>query len=145
MNRKVHLEITSTSLHVMAMAFMLCDHLWGTIIPGNDWLTCIGRLAYPIFAFMIVEGYFHTSNLKKYVLRMTLFAVISEVPFDLMMGSTVFYPFHQNVMWTFLISLGLIWLNEKAKGKLWREILTGAATVILGYVLGAAAMVDYYG
>ena len=145
MNKKWNLEITSMSLHMMAMAFMLCDHLWGTIVSGNDWLTCIGRLAYPIFAFMIVEGYFHTGNLKKYVLRMTLFAVISEIPFNLMMGSSIVYPFHQNVMWTFLISMGLIWLNEKAKGKPWREVLTGAGTILLGYVLGMLLMVDYYG
>lgn len=64
------LETTSFSLHIMAMAFMLCDHLWGTIIQGNDWLTCIGRLTFPIYAFMIVEGYFHTKNLKKYVYRL---------------------------------------------------------------------------
>ena len=60
-------EISSLTLHIMAMLFMVCDHLWGTIVPGNDWLTCIGRIAFPIFAFMIVEGYFHTKNLKKYV------------------------------------------------------------------------------
>ncbi len=145
MRRNDRLEITSMSLHVMAMLFMLCDHLWGTIIPGNDWLTCIGRLAYPIFAFMIVEGYFHTRNLKRYILRMTLFAVLSELPFNLVMGSSIIYPFHQNVMWTFLLSIGLIRLNEIAKGKLWRETLTGAATVALGYVLGMITMVDYYG
>ena len=67
---KLKFEVTSMLLHIMAMVFMLCDHLWGTIVPGNDWLTCIGRLAFPVFAFMIVEGYFHTKNLKKYVGRL---------------------------------------------------------------------------
>ena len=42
----------------------------------NDWLTYIGRIAFPIFAFMIVEGYFHTSDLKKYVKRIFIFALI---------------------------------------------------------------------
>ena len=65
---KTKLGITSMWLHIMAMAFMLCDHLWGTVVPGNNWLTVIGRLALPIFAFMIVEGYFHTKNLKRYIL-----------------------------------------------------------------------------
>ena len=132
------------SLHIMAMAFMLCDHLWGTIVPGNDWLTLIGRIAFPIFAFLIVEGYFHTKNLKKYVGRLLLFAVLSEIPFNLVMGSSVFYPFHQNVLWSFLISIGLIYLNEKAKGKLWRQILVGIGTILLGYIVGLLTMVDFY-
>ena len=66
METKPKFEITSMWLHILAMAFMLCDHLWGTVIPGNEWLTCIGRISFPIFAFMIVEGYFHTKNIKKY-------------------------------------------------------------------------------
>ena len=94
MKSKFKLETTSFSLHIMAMLFMLCDHLWGTIVPGNDWLTCIGRLAFPLFAFMIVEGYTRTSNLRKYVKRLLLFAIISEIPFNLAMGSRVFYSIH---------------------------------------------------
>lgn len=146
MRNKLKVETTSMSLHIMAMVFMLCDHLWGTIVPGNDWLTCIGRISFPIFAFMIVEGYFHTSNLKKYVGRILLFAIISEIPFNLAMGSRIFYPVHQNVLWGFLIAIGLIWWNEKAKttGKLWKRILVGCITVILGYILGLLSMVDFY-
>ena len=111
MERKFKLETTSFSLHIMAMVFMLCDHLWGTIVPGADWLTCIGRLTFPIFAFMIVEGYFHTKNLKKYVYRLLVFAILSEIPFNLAMGSRVIYPIHQNVLWTFLIGIALIHFN----------------------------------
>ena len=99
--KKFRLQTTSFSLHIMAMLFMLCDHLWGTVVPGNDWLTCLGRLAFPIYAFMIVEGYFHTKSLKKYVCRLLLFAVISEIPFNLAMGSSIFYPIHQNVLCSF--------------------------------------------
>ena len=134
------------SLHIMGMIFMLCDHLWGTIVPGNDWLTCIGRLTFPIFAFLIVEGYFHTRNLKKYVQRLLLFAVLSEIPFNLAMGSSVIYPIHQNVLWSFLIAIGLIYWNEKAKisRKLWQRILVGCVTVVLGYILGIVTMVDFY-
>lgn len=140
------IETTSMSLHIMAMIFMLCDHLWGTIVPGNDWLTCIGRVAFPIFAFMIVEGYFHTSNLKKYVRRLLIFAILSEIPFNLAMGSSVFYPVHQNVLWSFLIAIGLIHWNEKtrATGKIWKQIMVGVCTVILGYIVGLITMVDFY-
>ena len=138
--------LSSAFLHVLAMALMLCDHLWGTIVPGNDWLTCIGRIAFPIFAFLTVEAYFHTRNLKKYILRLLVFALISEIPFNLAMGSRIFYPIHQNVLWTFLISLGLIHWNEKAraKGKLWRRILVGVLSVLAASVAGLLTMVDYY-
>ena len=142
---KLKLETTSFSLHIMAMLFMLCDHLWGTIVTGNDWLTYIGRLTFPIYAFMIVEGYFHTKNLKKYVLRLLLFAVISEIPFNLAMGSSLFFPIHQNVLWSFLISIGFIHWNEKVKEKqLWKRILVGLATICIGYLVGIITFVDYY-
>lgn len=95
------LETTSLALHIMAMLFMLCNHLWGTVISGNDWLTCIGRISFPIFAFMIVERYFHTKKLEKYIGRLLVLAFLSEIPFNLAMGSRVFYPLH-------LLILGMI-------------------------------------
>ena len=146
MNKNFKIETTSASLHIIAMVLMLCDHLWGTIVPGNDWLTCIGRISFPIFAFMIVEGYFHTKNLKKYVYRLLIFAILSEIPFNLAMGSNIFYPMHQNVLWSFLISIGFIHWNERAKAsyKLWKQIVTGCVTIILGYVVGLLTMVDFF-
>ena len=104
MNQKRRLETTSFSLHIMAMIFMLCDHIWGISLVKSDVFTCIGRLTFPIYAFLIVEGYFHTGNIKKYVKRLLLFAVLSEIPFNLVMGSRLFHPLHQNVLWSFLIS-----------------------------------------
>ena len=68
--KKRNFEITSMGLHLMAMLLMLCDHVRLTLVPGSDWLSCIGRPAFPVFAFLIAEGYFHTKNLKKYVLRL---------------------------------------------------------------------------
>lgn len=145
MKNELKFEITSFSLHIMAMIFMLCDHLWGTIVQGNDWLTCIGRLTFPIYAFMIVEGYFHTKNLKKYVGRLLIFAILSEIPFNLAMGSRLFYPIHQNVLWSFLISIGLIHWNEKVKEKkLWKRILVGFASILIGSIVGIITFVDYY-
>ena len=146
MNKNFKIETTSASLHIIAMVLMLCDHLWGTIVPGNDWLTCIGRISFPIFFFFFVEGYFHTKNLKKYVYRLLIFAILSEIPFNLAMGSNIFYPMHQNVLWSFLISIGFIHWNERAKAsyKLWKQIVTGCVTIILGYVVGLLTMVDFF-
>ena len=140
------LDLSSASLHILAMALMLCDHMWATVIPGNEWLTCIGRLAFPIFAFLLVEGYFHTRSRKRYALRLLVAAVISEIPFNLMLGSTVFFPIHQNVIWTFLIGFGMMQLNELAKTKsIGVRVLVAIGTCLLGLVAGFAAMVDYYG
>lgn len=140
-------DISTATLHILAMALMLMDHLWATLLPAQEWLTCVGRLAFPIFAFMAVEGYFHTHDFKKYALRMLLFAVISEIPFDFMYGGTWFYPVHQNVIWTLL--LGLLGINimetARKKRKKWAFILISVIVVIVGAALGTLCMLDYYG
>ena len=140
-------DLSAGALHILAMALMLMDHLWATFLPAQDWLTCAGRLAFPIFAFMTVEGYFHTNDLKKYLLRLLLLALISEVPFDLMYGGTWFYPIHQNVIWTFLLGLLGIHLLETVRKKqcLWLYLLVVILTLGAGGVLGTLCMVDYYG
>lgn len=140
-------ELTAAVLHIIAMTLMLMDHLWATLLPAKEWLTCAGRVAFPIFAFMAVEGYFHTRSFKKYILRMLMFAVLSEIPFDLMYGGTWFYPVHQNVLWTFLLSLLGVWLMEQVrkKGKTWMYLLVCVLVVLAGLVLGTLCMVDYYG
>lgn len=139
--------ITSAGLHVIAMAFMLCDHAWGTILGKYIILNDIGRIAYPIFAFMIVEGFYHTSNFKKYILRLLIFALISEIPFNYMTNGTWIYPYHQNVMWTFIIALLLMaWISHvRKKGKLWQTILISAVAVLIGFLGGFATFVDYFG
>ena len=97
--------INANTLRVIACILMLMDHAWATVIPGSDWLTYAGRMAFPIFAFQIAEGFFHTSDFKKYARRLFIFGLISEIPFNLMYASSVIYPFHQNVMFTLLLGL----------------------------------------
>ena len=143
--KKRTLETTAFSLHLMAMAFMLCDHLYWTVLPEREILTWIGRLAFPIFAFMIVEGYFHTRNLRNYVLRLLLWAVISEIPFDLVVESSAFAPERQNVLWTFLLGIMMIRLNEQAKDRGKMQLLTALCTLVFGYLLGLLGGVDYGG
>ena len=141
------IDLSAAALHIIAMALMLMDHLWATLLPAQEWLTCAGRLAFPIFAFMTVEGYFHTHDLKKYTLRLLLFALLSEVPFDLMYGGTWFYPVHQNVIWTLLLGLLGVHLMEtvRKKQKLWVSLPVCAAVAAAGALLGTLGMTDYYG
>lgn len=152
------LELSSFSLHLLAMGLMLCDHMWASVLPAYDVLTWVGRIAYPIFAFLLAEGFAHTRNVKKYMLRMLLAAIISEIPFNLLYSGTVIWPFHQNVLWTFLIAL----LCMRGIQKLCSTVHPGTfslagisidpirilgilAIMLAGYLGGYLFFVDYYG
>lgn len=85
-------------------------------------LTLIGGLAVPVFAFLLVEGFQHTSNYRRYLLTMLGFAVISEVPYDLAMNDTLWNLSSQNALFTMTICLGMLYglrLLQK-KGILYR-------------------------
>ena len=136
--------INSNCLKFLAMMFMLLDHLWATIIPGNQWMTNIGRLAFPIFAFTIVEGFVHTSDFKKYLKRLFIFAIISEIPFNLIYTGSLIFPFHQNVLFTLL--LGLLCINEIDKlknNKSIKNIFKVMLKVTLICLIGIITFVDY--
>lgn len=140
-------QLTSFSLHIIAMSCMLFDHLWATVIPGNQWMNFIGRIAFPIFAFLIANGYFHTHSKKNYLYRLFLFAILSEIPFNLINSDTLFYPFHQNVLWCFLISLlTIIWIEHvKEKNKKGIFLFKTIAILLLSFLLATICFVDYLG
>ena len=103
--KKTRYGLDSTALRLLAILFMVLDHLWATVVPGNLWLTCVGRLAFPIFAFQLCEGYRHTGDFRRYRRRLLVFALLSEIPFNLFYAGSVIFPFHQNVLFTLLLGL----------------------------------------
>ncbi|MDR1668704.1 MAG: conjugal transfer protein TraX [Oscillospiraceae bacterium] len=91
--------MSSFALKMLAVVTMLIDHIGaslGSEMPIQLAVLCrtVGRVAMPLFCFMIAEGLFHTRNAKKYLLRLGLFALISEVPFDLFLSTFRFS--HEN-------------------------------------------------
>lgn len=94
-------------LKIIALISMACDHTSYLIYEKFSFLNYIGRLAFPIFAFQISEGYIHTKNLKRYFLRLFLFALISQAPFALF-RSSYFTSFSLNVFFTLFFGLTAI-------------------------------------
>lgn len=138
------LGIRASGLRVIALVCMLLYHLWAAIGPGDLWLTCVGRLAFPIFAFQLVEGYLHTASRKRYAMRLLLLALVSEIPFDLLLSNSAFYPLHQNPIFTLLLGLWAISALDRAKhsqglGSTFRGLLV----LTLASLLAAVGFADH--
>lgn len=142
--QKFHL--TAAHLRWIALGAMLLDHLWAMVVPGSQWMTYAGRIAFPIFAFQIAEGARHTSDFRRYALRLLVFACVSEIPFDLMYASTAFYPFHQNVMFTLLLGLLAVRGLERAREeRTVKAAVLGLLGLLGAWLAGTVGMTDYGG
>ena len=101
--------LDGTALKLIAMVSMVFDHVGDNFFPEQTWMRVIGRIALPIFAFCVAEGFCHTRDRWKYLRRMGVFALISEVPFDLVTAGKLLEFSHQNIMLTFFWAiLGLL-------------------------------------
>lgn len=103
-------------LKIIALTSMIIDHYGAIFQSGVDIYRIIGRLAFPIYAFLLVEGYTHTRNVKKYATRLLLFAIVSEFPFDLAFYGSLGFT-HQNIFFTLFIGLVLMYLLDNKEGK----------------------------
>lgn len=133
-------------LKLIAICTMLIDHMGYTLFPGVMWLRCVGRVAFPIFCFLIAEGCVYTHDRKKYAARLLVFALLSEIPFNLMNSGMIWDPYDQNVLWTLLLGALVCWLMDWALKKCTplSFVLTGAA-MVAAYWLLEAFRTDYGG
>lgn len=131
--------MSSFSLRVLALASMIIDHAGLALFPGIGLFRCIGRLAFPIYCFLIVQGYLHTSSIRAYGRRLLLLAFLSEIPFDLLIFGRMASPMEQNVFFSLLLSLLALQCTDVLKEK---PLYASAAAMAL-CMCAMAANVSY--
>ncbi len=141
-------------LKMIAIITMFIDHMAAVLLPPDStvyWICrSIGRLAFPIFCFLLVEGFKHTKNTKKYLVRLGIFALISEIPFDLAFSERTVqngFLLHQNVFFTLFMGLVVIYfmsiIHNKFAKNLFLDILFNGLAVIAGCALANFLNTDY--
>lgn len=112
-------KLNDTQLKIIACASMLADHICYVLFPYAKAAEIIrataGRIAFPIYCFLLVEGFLHTKNRIFYCLRLAVFAALSEVFFDTAFFKSVIDPRHQNVFFTLLLGLLLCCILDKIR------------------------------
>ncbi len=122
-------------LKCIAVATMLIDHIGAFLYTDQVWMRYIGRLAFPIYCFLLVEGYYHTRDVRKYIGRLALFALISEVPFDLALAGQPVYMEHQNVFFTLTLGLTCICVLDRLTSKWLALGIVAGIWLLTGYVI----------
>ena len=124
-------------LKLIAITSMIIDHYGAIFAPHEPIFRYIGRLAFPIFAFLLVEGFIHTRDIKKYGQRLLIFAFISEIPFDLAFYGSLGFE-HQNIFFTLFIGLVMMYYLEKSENT-WNK----ASIVSIAMIAAFIFIVDY--
>ncbi|MDO5044032.1 MAG: TraX family protein [Coriobacteriia bacterium] len=124
-----------------AMILMIVDHTALMLFYDAEIGRIIGRLAFPLFAYAVAIGLQYTRSEWKYLSRIFLFALISEIPFNIATRHSVFSLLGQNVLFTFSIAILMYIFVKKFKGAWWSWLLA----FIVGYVLAELLRVDYGG
>lgn len=118
-------RFSGNQLKLMAMVCMAIDHMGAYLFPQVLWLRIVGRLAFPIYAYMIAEGCRHTRSMGRYFGTMAALAVICQMVYFLAMDSL-----YMCILVTFTLSIGLIWLLQFAESR--QQDLLSRILVILG-------------
>ena len=128
--------MTSFVLKLIAMFTMVVDHLGDAYFKRTTAVNLIGRIAFPIFAFQISEGYTHTKNLKKYFLRLFLFALISQIPFMLFRSIYIkTFTLAFNIFFTLLFGLLAIFSYDKISTSSFKLIKNTTANNCIKYAI----------
>lgn len=130
--------LNSFQLKCIAIFTMMIDHIGAILFPQVLWMRCAGRIAFPIFCFLLVEGYFHTRNIEKYIFRLGIFALVSEIPYDLAFRGNILDGEYQNVFFTLALGVGMMYCLEK-----YRETGKKFICVLLTMWLANTMSVDY--
>lgn len=111
--------LSQEGLKLIACVTMLIDHVGAVFFPQNLWLRIIGRLAFPVYCFLLAEGVHHTQNPAKYALRLFVGLLLAEIPFDLVFFGGFTWA-HQSVMFTLLLAflMGMLMKKLPLLGKL---------------------------
>ena len=115
------MKLNSFQLKWIAIVTMVIDHVGAVLFPQHLIFRFIGRISFPIFCFLLVEGFFHTRNIEKYMIRLGSFAIISEIPYNLAFSRTVLDSGKQNVFFTLLLGILLMYMMEKS-GNIWIKV-----------------------
>lgn len=149
---KNKLGISSAVLKWIAVISMVIDHFACAVYPyiqGRNietyrFLRDIGRIAFPIYCFLLVEGFFYTKSVWKYLRNLLLFAVISEIPFNMAVFGHVFYLKGQNVYFALALGLCAMILLKRFDGFGIPQLLAQAVVIAVFLFLGEHLEVDYH-
>jgi hypothetical protein len=125
---------------------MLFDHLH-VAFPDTFpfWFRGIGRLAWPIFAYLLAEGFCHTKASEKFLMRLLAFAVISEIPYDIVFGNEINFFTNTNIFYTLFLGGMAICLCERLKERRGWQTMAVIGAVLPTAVLAEILSVDYGG
>ena len=131
--------LSGSALKIIAVVSMIIDHCAYYLMDGNtmayDVMRCFGRIAFPVFAFLVAEGFAHTRNRMRYFLSLLLFAAVSEVPWDLLDGADGTH----NVMFTLALGVSALAAFERLRGH--RALVIAA--ILLATLSAEVSGLDY--